>query len=227
MRNVMGRRINSLLSVEVKDWWIALLAALSIWLKTNGLISNKHTLSIPACNLERAAWKYPSMCCCTVWGDVKTSRCIPWLPWLMSPTWLVNLYNDQLAIKDKTVLTFSKIRRAWLQVKQQWLPGEVAVEGKDHPIQAGVMYALFIQCVWGLHERWNPCLRSAFLSRTILVKVHNVVCCISISWVEREKMGVIFSLLVWVYVKTRLMNNIGEKKWDVLVRRGLKIIIKE
>ena len=104
-----------------------------MWLKTSGLISNKHTLSIPACNLEIAAWKHPSMCCCTVWGDARTSRCILRLSWLMSPTWLVNLHNDQVAIRDKTVLTFSKIRSARLQVKPQWLPGEASLEVRHHP----------------------------------------------------------------------------------------------
>lgn len=152
------------------------------------------------------------MCYCTVWRDVKTSWWIPQLLWLMSPTWLVNLYNDQVAINDKAVLTFSKIRRAWLQVKLQWLLGKAALQVKDRPIQRGVMYALFIQRVWGLHERWNPSLGRAFLSRTILVKVHRVVCWISISWVEMKKVGVIISSSFYaeVYVKIILINNTGE-----------------
>jgi hypothetical protein len=104
-----GKMKNPLLSGEVKDWWIALLTALSIWLKSNGLIPNTHTLSILLCNLGIAAWKYPSRSYYTVWDDVKTSGWIPGPPWLMTPKWLVNLCNDQVAIKDKTMLTFSKL----------------------------------------------------------------------------------------------------------------------
>lgn len=147
-------------------------------------------------------------------GCVKNSWWIPRPPWLMSPTWLVNLCNDQVAISDKAALTFSRIRRAWLQGKQRGLPERNPHRWKLGPSGRGITYALFIQCVWGLHEIWKPQPGSAFLSRTSSVKVHNGRAEFP-KLIKNEDNGsdrISFPLWACVSVETELMENAGEHK---------------